>query len=287
MPYCDIVNHVTVTKTNMITQNAMWLCKNHCSENTAPSLLRCCTVVSAALEVSHRAVRRSQLLFKSPADLHRGLNTSKIWLSYISYLIVFWRYLDNCRCIQVHHWMLFRSLRAHCLAAGRSGNIEKYLENRVRSPWVSIRIVCCFRTELHFADVDTILCQLSLLLGLWSSLSPTPREFKQLQMTVCPGLLPAWLVSAMSPGSPQAVRNWIGKIIRFGSRPVPEPYQTLFCRPMWEMYPSTHRFCYLCVDPAGSISGSALQVVLLIVAFRYPAVNHAILTTVCHCFLWM
>jgi hypothetical protein len=48
--------------------------------------------------------------------------------------------------------MLLQSLRALCLAPGGSGSIWKYLEALLRSPGVSGRIACGFRTELHFAD---------------------------------------------------------------------------------------------------------------------------------------
>ena len=40
MPYYDVANLVTVTKTNMIQWNALLLCKNHCCENPAPSRLQ-------------------------------------------------------------------------------------------------------------------------------------------------------------------------------------------------------------------------------------------------------
>jgi len=49
--------------------------------------------------------------------------------------------------------MLLQNLRAHCLAPGGSGSILKYLEALMRSPGVSGRIACCFRTDLHFPDV--------------------------------------------------------------------------------------------------------------------------------------
>jgi len=62
MLYFDVMNVVTVTKTNMIRRNALWLSKNHCCENTAPSLPQCCGAVSAALELSRRAAQRSQEL---------------------------------------------------------------------------------------------------------------------------------------------------------------------------------------------------------------------------------
>jgi len=65
----------------------------------------------------------------------------------------------NCRCIQDHLRMLLQSLRALCLAPGGSGSVWKYLEALVRSPGVSGRIACRFRTELHFADVSTTLCK--------------------------------------------------------------------------------------------------------------------------------
>ena len=54
--------------------------------------------------------------------------------------------------------MFLQSLRAHCLAPGGSGSIKKYLEALVRSPGVSGRIACCFRTDLHFADVPLHTC---------------------------------------------------------------------------------------------------------------------------------
>ena len=38
MPYYDVANLVTVTKTIMIRQNAFWLGKNHSCVNTASSL---------------------------------------------------------------------------------------------------------------------------------------------------------------------------------------------------------------------------------------------------------
>ena len=66
-------------------------------------------------------------------------------------------HLHNSRCFQEHLRMLFQSLRALCLAPGGSGSVWKYLEAQVRSPGVSGRIACGFRTELHFADVSLLL----------------------------------------------------------------------------------------------------------------------------------
>ena len=50
--------------------------------------------------------------------------------------------------------MLLQSLRALCLAPGGSGSIRKDLEALVRAPGVSDKVACCFRTNLHFADVS-------------------------------------------------------------------------------------------------------------------------------------
>jgi len=144
-PYYDVVNLLTVTKTNMIRWNALWLCKNHCCENTAPSLPQCCAAVSnSAVQRSptvlcsglgcsrslpqsgaewRRAAQRSQLLLKSPADLRRGLRSSSIWLFYKSNLVASWMRLHICRCFQAHLRRLLQSLRAHCVAPGRSGSI--------------------------------------------------------------------------------------------------------------------------------------------------------------------
>jgi len=65
-------------------------------------------------------------------------------------------HLHNCRCFQQHLGMLLQSLRALCLAPGGSGSVGKYLEALVTSTEVSGRIACCFRTELHFADVRAL-----------------------------------------------------------------------------------------------------------------------------------
>ena len=78
MPYYDVANLVAVTKTNMIRRNASWLSKNHWGENMAPNLLQCSAAVSAALKVSRRAAQWSQLFSKSPADLRRGLRSTRI-----------------------------------------------------------------------------------------------------------------------------------------------------------------------------------------------------------------
>ena len=113
---------------------------------------RCCAAVSAAFEVSRKAVQLSQHLSKSPSDLHSGLSSSYIWLFCKLNPVASWMQLHNCRCFLEHLRMLLQSLRAPCLAPGGSGSIKKYLETLLRSPRVSRRIACCVQTDLHFAD---------------------------------------------------------------------------------------------------------------------------------------
>jgi len=171
MPYYDEANPVTVTKMNMIRRIALWLCENHCFENTASHLPQSCAAVSATTEVSHRVAQRFQLLSKSPADLRRGLRSSKIWLSQMEHLR-----------------MLLQSLRALCLAPGGSGSVWKYLEALVTLPGVSGRIACGFRTELHFADVliDSIFIPLQNELLYYCKPCHRPTSVKRLGLN-CKG----------------------------------------------------------------------------------------------------
>jgi len=135
-------------------QNALrsWNPKNNYCGNTAPSLPQSCPVVSAASKVSRRASLWSQPLSKSPADLHRGPRSSKIWPSEQSNLIASWMHLHNCRCFQEHPRILLQSLSALCKAPGGPGSIWKYLAALVRATGVSGRFGCGFLTNLHFAD---------------------------------------------------------------------------------------------------------------------------------------
>jgi hypothetical protein len=128
MPYYDVANLVTLTKTNLIHEMNP---KNHCCENTALSLPQSCAEVSSC---------------------SRSLSCSIIWLSYKSNLVASWMHLHNCRCFQEHLRMLFQSLRALCLAPGGPGSIWNHLGAPVRSTGVSGRFACGFRTDLHFAD---------------------------------------------------------------------------------------------------------------------------------------
>jgi len=66
MPYYDVANLVTITKTNMIDEMP-------CGYGTLRT-----TATGIRHQVSRRAAQRSQLLSKSPADLRRGLSCSKI-----------------------------------------------------------------------------------------------------------------------------------------------------------------------------------------------------------------
>jgi len=153
MPYCTVENLATVSKTNTIRQNAIWLCKNHCCENTAPSLGQHCAVIWAAPKLLHSAILRLQLLLKSPADLWRDLIGSEILLSYASNLVAFWMHFHNYRSFVEHLRMLMQSLRGHSSSPGRSWKIKKYFEVLMRSPGVSWTIACSFWTNWHFADI--------------------------------------------------------------------------------------------------------------------------------------
>jgi len=126
MPYYDVAKLVTVTKPNLIYEMP-------CGDGT----------------LGTTAVR---ILHKSPAEPHRALSCSKIWLSYMSNLVAFWMHLHNCSCFQEHLRMLLQSLRAPYLAPG-AGSIWNDMRAPVRSIGVSDRFVCGFRTDFHFADV--------------------------------------------------------------------------------------------------------------------------------------
>jgi len=105
-----------------------------CTRSVPPS----CAAFSASLEVSRRSAQRCQVL--QNLTIVHGAS---------------WMHLHNCRCFQEHPRMLLQSLRALCLAPVESGSVWKYLEALVRSPGVSGRIECGFRTESHFADVHS------------------------------------------------------------------------------------------------------------------------------------
>jgi len=95
------------------------------------------------------------------------------------------------------------------------------------------------------------------------------------------------VVLAKRPGNQPAVWVWTGKTVRFSSRTVQKPDPLLLGRPNLAPYPSTHRFRWVWLDPSCPISGSAFQVVLFMVPFKYPNDNSKILTMVCCCSFWM
>jgi len=64
-------------------------------------------------------------------------------------------HLHHCRCFQVHVRMHLQSPRALCNAPGGAGSIWKYLEALARATGVPGRFAYGFRTELHFADVES------------------------------------------------------------------------------------------------------------------------------------
>ena len=78
--------------------------------------------------------------------------------------------------------MLLQSLRALCLSPGWSGSVWKYLEALVRSPGVSGRIACGFRTELHFAAAEGNILFVSQV--IFSGISPGPHVNQSVTCTL-------------------------------------------------------------------------------------------------------
>jgi hypothetical protein len=122
MPYYDVANLVTVTKTK-------------------------CLVVMEPYEPLLQKYGT-----KSPAELRRGLSCFKISLSYKSNIRASRMHLFNCKCFEKHLRMLLQSLKSLCLAPGGPGSIWKYLYALVTSRGVSGRLACGFRTDIHLAD---------------------------------------------------------------------------------------------------------------------------------------
>jgi len=155
MPYYDVANLVTVTKTNMIdempcgyrtlrtTGVRIWhqVSRRACAEVSAALefSLRACAEVSAAFEVSRRPAQRFQQL--------QNLTIP------IVHLVTSWTHHHHYRCFQEHVRLLLQSLRARCNPPRGAGSIWKYLEAVVRATGVSGRCAYVLWTELHFADV--------------------------------------------------------------------------------------------------------------------------------------
>jgi len=140
MPYYDVANLVTVTKTNMINEVSCCCGMLRTTNVRIPHQVsrRACAEVWGAYKVSCRSTQRSQPL--------RNLTI----LDGAS-----WWHFHNCMCFQEHLRMLLQSLRAHCKAPGGPRSIWKYSAVLVRSTAVSERFACGFQTDFHFANVDT------------------------------------------------------------------------------------------------------------------------------------
>ena len=91
------------------------------------------------------------------------------------------------------------------------------------------------------------------------------------------------LLLATGPGNPPAVRVRTAKTVRFGSKPIQKPDPLHLGGPNLDPYPSTRRFCRVSLDLSVPISGSGFQVILFMVAFRYPIANPKILTLIDCC----
>jgi len=64
----------------MIRQYALWLCKNHCCDNTAPSLLPSCAEVSEAPKFEYSISQISEHPENAPAESESTLLSSReVW----------------------------------------------------------------------------------------------------------------------------------------------------------------------------------------------------------------
>jgi hypothetical protein len=137
----DLVNLVTVTKTNRIDE---MLCRYRTLKSTGVKIWhqvsrRACAVVPAALQVPRRPAHHSQ-------QLH---NLTILILN----LVASWMHPHRFRCFEEHVRMLLQSLRALCKGPGGAGSIWEYLEAVVRATRVSRMFPYGFQTELHFTDI--------------------------------------------------------------------------------------------------------------------------------------
>ena len=94
-------------------------------------------------------------------------------------------------------------------------------------------------------------------------------------------------VVATGLGYMPAVRVCTTKMGRIDSRPVQERDLQLLGEPNRDPYLLTRVVCQVWLDPSVPITGSGYRVILLLVALRYPNVNHTRLTLVCHCLFSM
>ena len=90
------------------------------------------------------------------------------------------------------------------------------------------------------------------------------------------------IVLATGPGCPPAVWVRTVKTVRCASRTLQKPNPQRLGGPNPDPYLSTCRFCRVWLALSVPISGSGFRVFLFMVAFRYPTVNHKILTFANH-----
>jgi hypothetical protein len=141
MPYYDVLNLVT-------NKDKIWSMVCHMVMKPYEPL-----VWEYGTKSPAELVQLSQLISKSPTDLGRGLSSSKIRLSQLSYLIPSWMHFHHCRCVQDHVRMLLHSLTAICKSPGVAGSNRTFLEALVRATAVFRRSVHVSWTEIHFPDV--------------------------------------------------------------------------------------------------------------------------------------
>lgn len=97
----------------------------------------------------------------------------------------------------------------------------------------------------------------------------------------------AGLVLVRGLGNLPMVQVQTAETVWYSSRPVQEPNLLPISGANPYMHPSTGRFGRMWLDPSGPIPSSAFRVVIFMVAFKYPTVDHTILTVVCHHVCWM
>lgn len=156
MPYDNVANLVTELKMNM--KKTKIPCSCGTLRTTTVRILhqvsfRACVQVSGCLKVTCRFVLWFQVLSKSPANLFRGLSSSKIWLFYHSNRIASGVHHYNCRCFQKHLRLRLHSQRIHSNAPWGTGSVWKYLELLLGGIGVLGSIGCSFRISSHFAYV--------------------------------------------------------------------------------------------------------------------------------------
>lgn len=91
------------------------------------------------------------------------------------------------------------------------------------------------------------------------------------------------LVFETGHGNLPAVRVGTAKTVRFISRFIPKPDKLNLGRPIPNRCLSTYGFCWVWLVLSVPISGSGVQRLLCLVAFRYHTVHRKIFSLVHHC----